>query len=76
MPDILIRNLRPEVVAQLKARAKQHHRSVQSEARLLLEQGVGVSKEEVAQTLRRWRDHFAGRGFADSSELIREDRER
>jgi plasmid stability protein len=41
MPDILIRNLDEQVVKRLKQRAKQNHRSLQSEAKLLLERAAG-----------------------------------
>ena len=43
MPDILIRNLDEQTVKQLKERAKRHRRSLQNEAKLLLEQAAGTS---------------------------------
>ena len=76
MPDILIRNLDAKTVRRLKARAKQHRRSLQNEAKLLLEQAAGTGKEDVAAMLDRWKKRFAGRRFSDSAKLIREDRDR
>jgi plasmid stability protein len=76
MPDMLIRGLDQETVRRLKARARRHGRSLQGEAKLVLEQAAGVGAEEVAAMLDGWKGRFAGRRFADSAALIREDRER
>ena len=76
MPDILVRGLTAQAVRRLKARAKQHGRSLQGEAKLLLEQAAGADAAEVAEMLGRWKKKFAGRRFSDSANLIREDRSR
>ena len=76
MPDILIRGLSGEKLKRLKARAKQHGRSLQSEAKLLLEQAAGVDGAEIAAMLDGWKKRFAGRRFSDSADLVREDRDR
>ena len=76
MSDILIRGLDAETVKRLKARARRHGRSLQSEAKLLLEQAAGASGEEIAAMLEGWKGRFAGRRFTDSVDLIREDRQR
>jgi len=76
MPDILVRGLNAQAVKQLKARAKQHGRSLQGEAKLLLEQAAGADAATVAQLLGTWKKKFAGRRFSDSAGLIREDRSR
>lgn len=77
MADILVRGLKTETVERLKARAKEHGRSLQGEAKRVLEQAAGADAQEIAAMLDRWRDRFAGREFADSSaDLIREDRDR
>lgn len=44
MPAILIRNLDDAILARLKARAARHHRSLQGEAKLILESAVGDEK--------------------------------
>ncbi len=75
MPDILVRGLKPEVLKRLKARAKQHGRSLQSEARMALENAAGSSIDEALQVARTWRKKLAKR-FDDSASLIREDRDR
>jgi plasmid stability protein len=76
MTDILIRGLDAETVKRLKSRARQHRRSVQSEAKRLLEQAAGTGTADIATALDDWRRRFAGRKFASSVQLIREDRER
>lgn len=74
MPDILIRGMDSAAVTRLKRRAKRHGRSLQSEARLLLEQAAG--SEDVRVLLDTWEQRFAGRQFQDSTDLVREDRAR
>jgi plasmid stability protein len=76
MPDILIRGLRAETIRRLKQRAKRNRRSLQGEAKLLIEQGGGRGREEIAAMLDRWQRRFGGRKLSRSVELIREDRKR
>jgi plasmid stability protein len=76
MSDILVRGLTAETVKRLKARAKRHGRSLQGEAKLVLEQAAGATAAEVAEMLGKWRKKFAGRKFAETAALIREDRDR
>lgn len=76
MPDVLIRDLDAQTIKRLKARAKRHGRSFQSEAKLALERAAGASAEDVAAILDKWQKHFNGRRFSDSAGLIREDRGR
>lgn len=74
MPDILIRNVDEATLARLKRRAERNGRSLQSEAKLLLEQASGA--EDIAAIIAGWQERLAGREFSPSAELIREDRER
>lgn len=76
MPDILVRGLDAQAVKRLKARARQHGRSLQGEAKLLLEQAAGGNSTAVAAMLGKWKKKFAGRKFSASVDLIREDRRR
>lgn len=76
MSDILIRGLNAQALKRLKARAKRHGRSLQGEAKLLLEQAAGAGTGEIAAVLGRWRRRFAGRKLASSVGLIRQDRDR
>jgi plasmid stability protein len=76
--DILIRGIDAEVVQRLKARAKRNGRSLQGEARLILENAAGHSLPEALAAAGQWRKKLArpGRRFTDAAALIREDRER
>ena len=76
MADMLIRGLDEGVLKRLKARAKRHGRSLQSEAKHLLEQAAGLGAEEITAMLDGWAKRFAGRRFSPSADLIREDRGR
>ena len=76
MTDMLIRGLDERTLERLKARAQRHGRSLQAEAKLVLEQAAGADRQQVADMLDRWKQRFAGRQFGDSADLIREDRER
>jgi antitoxin FitA len=76
MPDLLIRGLEPETIDRLKARAKRHGRSLQSEVKRLIEQVSGGGSQHLTAMLDRWQRQFAGRKFVSSTRLIREDRRR
>ncbi len=78
MPDILVRGIDPEKLERLKARAKKNGRSLQSEAKLLIEKAAEErTNVEVLALLKKWKKEFAGRKFSVSSvDLIREDRDR
>jgi plasmid stability protein len=76
MAQMLVRGLPDNVMARLKARAESHGRSVESEVRTILEAAAGFSIEQARNASAKWQAHFAGRQFADSSELLREDRDR
>jgi plasmid stability protein len=77
MAGVLVRDLDPAVVERLKARAQQHGRSLQKELKAILEEAAaGPSWTEARADIERVRQRFAGRSFSDSTELVREDRER
>lgn len=76
MSDILIRGLDARAVKRLKARARRHGRSLQSEARLVLEQAAEADPAEVAAIFARWKKRLAGRRFSGGVKLIRQDRDR
>lgn len=78
MPDILIRNLSKQTVETLKQRAARHGRSLQQELARALEQIAeepGLDTFQQAQAFKE-RLRASGRTFSDSTELIREDRDR
>ena len=75
MAQVLIRNVDDETVRRLKRRARQHGRSLASEVRTILREAVETGVDWRIQ-LERVRALFEGREFSDSSDLVREDRER
>jgi len=76
MSQLLIRNLEEETIQKLKARAKSHNRSLQGEVKLILEAVARQPDELPLAIAGQWQGYFAGRSFTDSTEQVREDRER
>ena len=77
MAQILVRNLKEKTVRALKARAKGNGRSLQAEAKIILERETGQAKlsmEQAGKALDEFRARFKGRKFTDSVKLLREDR--
>jgi len=76
MSDVLVRDLNPQTVERLKTRAKQHGRSLQGEVKAILEAVAPLSMSEARGLAEEWQRRLAGQIHGDSSELLREDRER
>ena len=77
MAQLLVRDLAPQVVARLKEQARQNHRSLQGEVKAILEQAAATAtREEALAMVDKWQRKWGGRVFSDSTQLIREDRER
>ncbi len=78
MAQVLVRDLDDDTVATLKQRAKQHHRSLQSEVRAILVDAANYTPSaNTTAHLRAMRaELFGDKLFPDSTPMIREDRER
>jgi antitoxin FitA len=79
MPNVLVRDLDSPVLAELKRQAKMNHRSLQAELRLILSRAAlqrQVSFDEAVRFADEMRRKYAGKITGDSTELIREDRDR
>ena len=76
MPNILIRDISQKTIDQLKARAKQHNRSLQKEVKHLVEETVKATGEAALLRARKIRASFGAKTFSDSTDLLREDRRR
>jgi len=77
MAQLLVRNIESKTIERLKSRAKQHKRSLQGEAKSILEEAAQImTMEEALKRARKIRKSFGDRKLSDSAELIREDRER
>ena len=77
MAQLLVRDLDIETINRLKERAKFYHRSLQGEAKLILEEAAGrITMEEARGVAEKWQRKLKGRFFSDSVSLLREDRDR
>lgn len=76
MADILVHDLDAETIERLEQMAREHGTSPGTEARRVL-QAIVAGREPIAAVLAEAiRAGFGGRIFDDSTELIREDRQR
>ena len=69
MPNILVRDLSPETIKQLKARAHRNGRSMQSELKYILEGAAKVESLDSALLSARIRRMLGDREHTDSTEL-------
>ena len=78
MPQLLVRNLQEETVESLKQRAKVNHRSLQAEVALILENAAKVQPVSFWKNTAKIRKQLtqSNKSFSDSTELIREGRDR
>jgi antitoxin FitA len=77
MAQLLVRDLDAKVVARLKDQARQNHRSLQGEVKAILEQAAETAtRGEALAMIDKWQRRWGERVFSDSTQLIREDRDR
>ena len=78
MPDILIRDVPPEILKSLKKKAAENRRSLQQELLLIIENAAGEELFRAADsaTMVRERLQAYGKEYTDSANLIRADRDR
>jgi antitoxin FitA len=76
MPNLLVRDLEPEVVDALKGRAQEHGRTLQAELKTILEQAARSRMSDSRALAAKIRRSLAGGKHSDSAELLREDRRR
>jgi plasmid stability protein len=78
MAQLLVRDIDDDIVTNLKEQAKQHHRSLQGEVKAILENHCEkkLNMDKVRKELMAYHASFGGKLLPDSTELIREDRER
>ena len=77
MAQLLVRDLDPRVLARLKAKARLNHRSLQGEVKAILEQAAEqATPDEAIAVLEKWQQRWGDRVFSDSTELLREERDR
>ncbi len=79
MANLLIRNVSPKTVEALKKRARAQRRSLQQELSSLLEKSIYHGDHnralDIAEKIKN-KLAASGRNFSDSTDMIREDRDR
>lgn len=76
MAHLILHDVDPEVIEELRRRADLRGREIEAEAKALLEDAVGFSRTRALILARRIREGLAGRGLAGSAALLRAERER
>ena len=76
MPNILIRDLNKETIKQLKRRAAANGRSLQAEAKEIIERGARHKTFEELRLMTEKLAKSSGPQKTNSVDLIREDRNR
>lgn len=78
MPELLIPDVEQGILQRLQEQAYRHGRTVETEAKEILAEALQAPKADPWAVVDLIREHLAasGRDFGDSTELIREDRDR
>jgi plasmid stability protein len=76
MANISVRNIDDDVITGLKLRARVHGRSLEAQVRAILEENSRLTREEFIRITDELRAATAGKITGDSTDLIREDRDR
>ena len=76
MENLSVRNVPDRVVEDLKLRARLHGRSLEAEIRAILEENTRITPEEFWRIADESRAATRGRWKGDSTQMIREDRDR
>jgi plasmid stability protein len=74
MPNVLIRDVEENTLAQLKAQAQRNGRSLQRELQTLLTTAAHTLSDEATAT--QIKEALRGRVFSDSAAQLREERAR
>ncbi|UCF31269.1 MAG: Arc family DNA-binding protein [bacterium] len=70
MPDVLVRDLSPETLRNLKNRARRNGRSMQSELKSIIESAAQAEFIDAEILSARIRRMIGGREHTDSAELV------
>jgi plasmid stability protein len=69
--QVIIRNLSPDTVENLRRRARRNGQPLEAELRLILDRAANKQLHSDLERIDRVRALFAGRTFSDCTELIR-----
>jgi plasmid stability protein len=78
MADVTIHEIDPELLERLEARARAFGRSLEEEILAIIRRDVPKhrSRESLRRAAHASHERLRGRVFSDSTDLIREDRDR
>jgi plasmid stability protein len=77
MADLTIHDIDAELLKRLEKRAEVFGRSLEDELRAILYESFPKGTiEDTRRAAQVWQERFRGRTFSDSTDDIREDRER
>lgn len=78
MGQLVIRGVRDDALETMRELAELNKRSLEAQIRTLIEDTADQRKRQLAaiEDIRRLSRQFEGRKFADSTAMIREDRDR
>jgi len=80
MAQLILNDLDPTILEQLKVRAANHHRSLEDELKVILQEVIETEQVAKMTAFReqstQMRQALSGRVHTDSAELVREDRDR
>lgn len=76
MAQLTVRNLDDDLVRRLKIRAAQNNRSAEAEHRILLERALKPGSQDFWREVDKLRAETKGRANSNSTDLVREDRDR
>jgi len=76
MAHLILHDVDPEVMEELRRRADLRGREIEAEAKALLEDTLGFSRTRALVQAQRIREGIAGRALASSAGLLRAERER
>lgn len=75
MPQLLVRDVPPDIVEALKRRAVEHGRSAEAEHRIILEQALRPGRANFWERAAALREKTRGKIRIPSEELIRQARD-
>lgn len=75
MAHLVLQDVDPRVIESLGARAARQGRSIEEEARALLEGALGLSRQRALEGARQLRAQWAGRALTPSDRLLAHDRD-
>ena len=74
MAHLVLNDVDPKVIEELRRRADPHRRSIEDEVKIVLEEALGLSRARALREAQRIRTELGG-PFTESAEIIREGRE-